>query len=242
MPGTKTGTGVAEFSGGTVNLLSSSVSNLLIDGGTANFNSGTTTATTIALTNGTLGGSGSVTASGLFTWRGGTMSGTGVTDPDGGLLIDNAQVFLNTRTLNNAVGSSATMSNFAELLFLNGAVFNNNGTLLAQGNTGSDGFFDGGGGGTFNNTGTFTRNTGSTAFTIGSNIVFNNSGTVNVQTGTLSLQGGDGGSTTGDFNISSGATLQFLSDFDLRRQCQSDRHRGRRVQRRHGQSFEQLGL
>src|SRR6185436_704825 len=104
-----------------------------------------------------------------------------------------------------------------EVFFRNGAVFNNNGTFLAQTNfgSGSDGFFDFGGGGTFNNTGTFTRNTGSTAFTIGGNIVFDNSGTVNVQSGILALQGGDGGSTTGDFNISSGATLQFASNFNL---------------------------
>ena len=94
-----TGTGVAEFSGGTVNLLSSSVSNLLIDGGTANFN-GTTTATTIALTNGTLGGSGSVTASGLFTWRGGAMSGTGVTNINGGLQIS-GDVFFDAHTIDN---------------------------------------------------------------------------------------------------------------------------------------------
>ena len=212
---TISGAGTAEFSAGTVNLLSSSVSNLLIDGGLANFN-GATSATTISLTNGTLAGSGNVTSTGLFTWNGGTLSGTGITNTNGGLLINNAQVFLDTRTLNNAVGSSATMSNFAEMLFLNGAVFNNNGTLLAQGNTGSDGFFyDGGATSTFNNSGTFTRNTASTVFTISSGIAFNNSGTVNVQAGTLSLQGGDSGNTTGGFNISSGATLQFMSDFNL---------------------------
>ncbi len=212
---TISGAGTAEFNSGTVNLLSSSVSNLLIDGGTANF-SGTTAATTISLTSGTLAGSGSVTSSGLFTWSGGTMSGTGVTNTNGGLLINNAQVFLDTRTFNNAVGSTATLSNFAQVDFQNGAVFNNNGILLAQTSNGfSDGFFDNGGGGTFNNTGTFTRDTAGTVFTIGPNIVFNNSGTVNVQSGTLSLQGGDGGNTTGDFAISSGAILQFASDFNL---------------------------
>ncbi|NQX00399.1 choice-of-anchor D domain-containing protein, partial [bacterium] len=45
--------------------------------------------------------------------------------------------------------------------------------------------------------------------------VFNNSGTTQVETGTLTLQGGDGGSTTGDFNVSSGATLNFASSFNL---------------------------
>ncbi len=60
------------------------------------------------------------------------MSGTGVTNANGGLLIDNAEVFLDTRTLNNAAGQTATLSNFVEVLFQNGAIFNNNGTLLAS--------------------------------------------------------------------------------------------------------------
>ena len=44
---------------------------------------------------------------------------------------------------------------------------------------------------------------------------FNNTGVVNVQTGQLTLAGGDGGSTTGDFNVSGGATLDFQTGFSL---------------------------
>jgi hypothetical protein len=66
---------------------------------------------------------------------------------------------------------------------------NNAGTFLAQ--TVQDGFgllnWDGLGG-TFNNSGTFTRNTGTGTFVVQSPIVFNNSGTTNVQTGSLNLQ------------------------------------------------------
>ncbi|MBA3963745.1 MAG: S-layer family protein, partial [Chthoniobacterales bacterium] len=217
--GTYNVTGTSSFSGATVNFNSpiTSLGALSITSGAALFNSNNVTVPTINLSGGgTLGGTiAQVTSTGLLTWSGGTMSGTGVTNANGGILIDNAQVFLDTRTLNNAVGQTATLSNFAEVLVQNGATFNNNGTFLAQGNTGSDGFFDNGGGGTFNNTGTFTRNTGTTGFFIGSNIVFNNTGTVNVQSGLLSLGGGDGGSTTGDFNVSAGATLNFASDFNL---------------------------
>ena len=186
---TISGAGTAEFSSGAVvNILSSSVSYLLIDNsstvnfnsattattisidnsGTANFNGANTSATTISIASfGTLAGSGTVTSSGLLTLSYGGMSGTGVTNANGGLLIDNADAYLNARTLNNAVGSSATISNFTRVFFTNGAVFNNNGTLLAQSNSGSDGFFDNGGGGTFNNNGHFTRNTGATLFPIG---------------------------------------------------------------------------
>ncbi len=102
------------------------------------------------------------------------MSGTGTTNANGGILIHNATVFLDLRTLNNAVGQTATLSNPTQMYLSNGATFNNNGTLLAQGNSGSDGFFDFGGGGTLNNSGTFTRNTGTAIFSIGPGIVFNN--------------------------------------------------------------------
>ena len=118
-----------------------------------------------------------------------------MTNANGGILMPSpgsgfASLFLNQRTLNNAVGQTATMNNDADLIFSNGAVFNNNGTFLAQGND-QDGFFNQGGGGTFNNVGTFTRNTGTDIFTIANGIIFNNSGTVNVQSGSLELSGGE---------------------------------------------------
>ena len=87
----------------------------------------------------------------------------------------------------------------------NGAIFNNNGTFLAQ----SDQYlYDFSGTGAFNNAGSSTRNNNPGTLTL-YNLAFNNTGTANVQTGTLDLQGGDGGSTTGVYNVSAGATLRF---------------------------------
>ena len=147
-----------------------------------------------------------------FQWTGGTMSGNGVTNADGGLLMSGSPVVLNGRTLNLPVGESASLSGAnAVLFFQNGARFNNAGNFLAVNDT--DLRNQGGAASLFNNSGTFTRDTGTGDFSIG--IPLANSGTVNVATGTLSLTGGESGPTSGDFNIANGATLDFRSDFTL---------------------------
>ena len=55
---------------------------------------------------GTLTGPGTLTVTGLTTWTGGTMSGSGITNANGGMTIGDAgssdQMFLDQRTLNNA--------------------------------------------------------------------------------------------------------------------------------------------
>src|SRR4029077_14380578 len=116
---------------------------------------------TLLLT-GTLTGSGTFTADSLLTWNSGLMTGTGVTNADGGILIDSDPVTLDTRTLNNAAGQTTTLANSGNLTFAHGGTFNNNGTFLAQRN--GIGFSNGFGGGIFNNFGTFTRNTGADDF------------------------------------------------------------------------------
>ena len=145
------------------------------------------------------------------------MSGSGVTNANGGMTINSsgANLYLDSRTLNNAAGQTATWTgdaNFGgDIRFQNGAIFNNNGTFLAQ----NDQYlYDFSGTGAFNKTGTFTRNNNPGTLTL-YNLAFNNTGTVNVQTGTLVLQGGDGGNTTGAFNISSGAVLNFGGGFSF---------------------------
>ena len=133
--------------------------------------------------NGTFTSAHPLNVSGLFTWNTGTLTGSGATNANGGLLLNSSTVSLNGNTLNNAVGQTTTLTGAsAQIAFLNGAIFNNNGTFLAQNN---NSLFDNGGGGLFNNIGTFTRNTGTNDFTIGNGVVFNNTGTVNVNSGTL---------------------------------------------------------
>ncbi len=167
----------------------------------------------LTLSGGQISGANSLTINQLFTWTGGVLGGASVTDANGGILMNGSSlVVLDTRTLNNAVGQTAMLTGGATLFMQNGSVFNNDGTFLGQNDNGVSA---GSGGGTFNNSGTLTRDTGTGTFTIGGNITFNNTGLVNVQSGTLRLAGGDGGITTGNFTVASGAALEFANSFTL---------------------------
>jgi hypothetical protein len=211
---TISGAGSGTFTNGTQQINGTYTLPVINVSGTANANFNTpTSVTTVNLSGGTLGGSGTLDINGLFSWSGGSLVGAGVTNANGGIAFGNGQVNLNQRTLNNAAGQTATLSAASgPIAFLNGAIFNNNGTFLAQNN---QSFFNNGGGGTFNNAGIFTRDTSAGTFSILTLVAFNNSGTVNVQTGTLRFIGGDTGNTTGDFNISAGAILNFSSNFSF---------------------------
>ena len=141
-----------------------------------------------------------------------------MTNANGGMTINSsgANLYLDSRTLNNAAGQTATWTgdaNFGgDIRFQNGAIFNNNGTFLAQ----SDQYlYDFSGTGAFNNAGTFTRNNNPGTLTL-YNLAFNNTGTVNVQTGTLDLQSANVTQyagyalTAGVWSISAGANLNSL--------------------------------
>ena len=161
-----------------------------------------------------------MTTNQLFTFSSGQLASGLVLNANGGILFNGNNANLTGATLNNAAGQTATMNGSGGLVMNSGAIFNNNGTFLAQNNA----FFGTtGGGGTINNAGTFTRDTGTGTFLITGGLIFNNSGTVNVNSGGLRLNVGDSGSTPGDFNVAAGATLEF------RRQLQPDRQlrRGR---------------
>ena len=152
--------------------------------------------------------------SGLLTWTAGEWLGTGAINANGGALFDGADAILNSRTLNLAVGQIATqMGASGRFFFRNGSVVNNAGTFLAQNDQGLQ--HNTGVAGTFNNIGTFTRNTSAGLFSVLGNAIFNNTGVVNVNTGTLHFDGGDTGNTTGDFNVAAGAPLNFASAFNF---------------------------
>jgi len=147
---------------------------------------------------------------GLFTWTGGTMNGTGVVNANGGMSIPSGQPFLDTRTLNV---SGATAFGTTNVLFLqNGAVINNlAGSTWTLVNSNGNGIaLNGGTTGTFNNAGTLLI-TGAGSSSIG--VAFNNTGTLNANAGILNLSGGGSCTTScaGSFNVGSGATLGFNS-------------------------------
>jgi hypothetical protein len=154
----------------------------------------------------TLTGTDSFVVSGLFTWNRGTVSGSGSLIANGGITLEGNLDILDTRTLTNTATAAWTSGN---VTLQNGAVFNNNGTLNAQGVAGN---WEAGTGPmpTFSNAGIVQKSGGSGVINVG--VAFTNTGTVQVQSGTLYLAGpfsNFAGSTLTGGTYLIGATLQF---------------------------------
>ncbi len=156
------GAGVGEFGNGTTTFATGSTYDLTggmtVDGGTVNFNAGASVqgiGTTLSLSSGAvnfsdgaainvvtlnessglLTGSDTVTVSGLTTWTGGTMSGSGLTVANGGMTLSSSGgiELLNGRTLDNNAMANWT-GNGNNIYLANAAVWNNgvNGVLDSQ--------------------------------------------------------------------------------------------------------------
>ncbi|HUP61678.1 MAG TPA: hypothetical protein VNA69_14805 [Thermoanaerobaculia bacterium] len=224
------GAGSVQVTGGTVNVAAdyNITGGTTVDGGTLNLN-GTATATgplslssgafnlntaaaftftTFSMTGGTFGGTAAITITTTFGWSGGTINRSGIITLPGTCTttISGASTkYLHQVTINNSGPATSTTSAYVYLY--NGAVFNNLGgaTYDIQSDAG---YYQGSGTlSQFNNSGTLTKSggTGIKDFYF----ILNNDGQVNVQSGTLRL--GNGGTSSGDFNVSSGAKLQFYA-------------------------------
>jgi uncharacterized delta-60 repeat protein len=152
---------------------------------------------------------GSLTVTGLFTWSGGTISGTGSLNLDGDTILNGG--ILNGPTINNA--GYATWD--AGWMQLQSGTFNNEvgATLDITAGVGDGSFF---GylsrlGSTFNNAGLVHRlgGTGKVRFAL----PFNNDGTVEVDQGTVSFE--FGGVSHGTFQGLPGSTLDFAGPHTL---------------------------
>jgi hypothetical protein len=212
------GPGTVRVSGGTTTLnnTSSYTANgtLEIAGNGAfilNGNVGAPGPSVLRMTNGTLGGTGTLSA-GSLEWTGGTMQDAGTTTIAGSAMIGDGStqtnVFMTTGRVLNLQGAT-TFQNSA-LSIENGATLNNSGTFTSLGDVRGTDRFDNeiqttGSAGTFVNTGTYVQSSGNATTTI--RPAFNNSGNVSVQSGVLVLSGG--GSSSGTFTVSSGAVLAF---------------------------------
>lgn len=196
--------------GGTVNAAAYQQTN-----GTLNVN-GTLNAVTYSQSGGVLAGAGTVTATGLMSWTAGTMTGTGITNANGGLRLTGFGVkdLTGGRTLNNtgaAIWSNALGDNTGRIRTGGGATINNSGTWSDEGpfnNQISNDF--GGAASTFNNTGTYSKSSpGLTNIQIGFNNTSSGPGTgiVEIMEGTLDL--GGAGESNGTFTGAAGTTLQF---------------------------------
>ena len=180
------------------------------------FNSGTATLSTAAaiaaldFSGGTIGGSGELSISGSSNWTAGSFSGAGATSFAQALAISGAatKVLVGGRVLNlggTTTWSGNTAANNNAIRFWNGAAINNTGTFVdanafasfIEHNTGSPH--------NFNNSGIYNKQS-NTVTTVDIGVAFNNSGTLNINAGTFRPSGG---TSSGSFNIASGATLDI---------------------------------
>jgi hypothetical protein len=137
------------------------------------------------------------------------MSGTGMTTitTAGDLVISgNSGRTIDARTL-NLQGTTVWTGN-GSISLQNGATINNSASFLVQGDPS---LFSNGGAPNFNNSGTFTKNGGAALFN--DTVPFNNTGGVVVQSGQFRLSGG--GTSSGTFNVGTGAAVEFNSNYTL---------------------------
>ncbi|MFZ1625790.1 MAG: hypothetical protein WAU48_13540 [Gammaproteobacteria bacterium] len=174
-----------------------------VNAGNAQLNTGTTI---LGLTQGggTVSGTGFLTITAPSTWTAGTHNGTGTTQFGSTLGITGVTTKSitggRTLNLNGATSWSGNTGANNTISMANASIINNAGAFTdsnAFGSTIS-------GSGTFNNNGTFNKDAATTTSVA---VVFNNNSTVNVNAGVLLP--GAGGTSTGTFNIASGAKLEF---------------------------------
>ena len=180
---------------------------VLLDIATLNVNAAVTipAGMTFDMAGGILASTGTLTAAGPFNWTGGTMQHGGVTTCNGPLNISGtaARGIQLGRTLNVNATANFTATGTGNLGVSTAAVINNVGTWDFQG----DGSIIWGVGTApvFNNTGTLKKSAGAgTSFV---QLPFVNTGVVLVQSGTINSN--QGGSSTGNFDIAAGRTMQF---------------------------------
>ena len=243
--GSFTGAGTLQFSNGYTFDSNSTVSsaNVLFSGGT-NSLAGTYDATNTTLSGGTLtAGANPITLATNFTQSGGTLTGTGTVTVTGTASLGSAGGYVlengsGTTDLQGTSTLNGSTSGFY-LALDGGRVLQNDGTFKWMGgpiDMGTNPFGTIVGGSTinnslgatfndavassivndtgtnvFNNAGTFETTFASGTTTIG--VMFNNTGTVNAESGTLVLSGG--GTETGTFAVSTGATIDFESAITL---------------------------
>jgi hypothetical protein len=195
------GAGTVRVSGGTTTMNNTSsytaTGTLEIDGSGAfvvNNNVGAPGPSLLRMTNGSLGGSGTLTA-GSLQWTGGPMQDAGTTTIRGTATIGDGSTptsaFLTTGRVLNLQGATTFQS--SALHIDNGATLNNAGTFTSRGNVqGTDvspnEIVTAGSPGSFVNTGTYVQDSGSAMTRIG--VSFQNTGEIRIDSGMLLFTNG----------------------------------------------------
>jgi len=228
--GNLTITGTTTINGGTANIGGIFAGGpLVVSSGAMNLNAAGS-ASTLAQSGGTIGGSNTLSVAGAATFSGGSMLGTGRTSVAGlttisgsGVALDNGYTLETKGGANWTAGTiqlNAVNNNFsAALQNVQGIVLNAVGSTFTNSFDGSIASpnYGGGDAGTtalFDNRGTFTKSGGAGTTTVSVNFVNAATGTVDVQAGTLALSAG--GSNAGALNVGASTTLLFSGGtFDL---------------------------
>jgi fibronectin-binding autotransporter adhesin len=179
--------------------------NLIHSGGTINVNAATSIPASLSytMTGGTLQGSGNFSLAGAFDWSAGTITGSGTLNTAGTTTLNpsSSVTLAGTRTWNNS--GTVNQSGAGYLYMASGTPTVNNlaGAVWneASTNTSQVLYY-----GTFNNAGTFNKSGGTTA-TLYNTSVSNSTGTINIDAGTLALT--TVLSNAGTILVDSGATL-----------------------------------
>ena len=156
---------------------------------------------------GGLTGNSNVTVTNNFNWYGSTLGGGGglIVAPNATLDVLSASAHdLDALTLTN--NGTINWSGTGNILSSSGGNIVNAGTFNDEND---HSYEDSSSGGGFTNlaTGVYTKSVGLYSQSTEFSLPFNNNGTVNIQQGTLNLN--DGGTGSGDFDISAGTVLQF---------------------------------
>src|SRR5262249_36972812 len=161
------------------------------------------TIATLTLNGGTLTGPDGLTVTGLTTWSNGTMSGSGITNANGGVRKGPAGAVVETR--GGEVGGQKSGGGGPRAPVFSSAQRGRVGELNVEGggvwNIVNDGGVQNNGGTTpvINNAGTFEKTAGTGTTSIGASFNNNTGGTVAANSGTLSLNGG--GTGVGTYSI-----------------------------------------
>ncbi|MGA2541554.1 MAG: Ig-like domain-containing protein, partial [Verrucomicrobiota bacterium] len=179
---------------------------LIANGGTAVVGH-STGVTNVTLSSGTIGGSGTLTVSNLFTWLGGAISNTLAIPANATLVIN---------PFNNAILTNGTVVNQGTVQWIHGDITVGPGTIITNGSGAlclfqTDNPFPQGNpaaspSGLFVNNGT-VRKTTTTGTTSLSRLNFINNGVVDAESGTIAFD--SGGTLSGVYNTAAGATIRF---------------------------------
>ena len=195
---TNNGTFTRNTTTGTFTFSASQFDNLgtlNVDTGTLEFTHGIENSGAIQIAGGA-----TLKMNGCFHWDGGTVSGAGALNANGGLDITHS-VQLTDASINLASGQTAEQSGAGHLVLNGTATVTNAGTYFARND---DSVSPGTGAGyAFNNSGTLVRDTTDGVFTIA--VPFHNTGTIRSTSGSLAINnGGSSGTATGDLDTDGG--------------------------------------